>query len=366
MASSFFTDMISKRFNPAAVLDLTAQGPDEAHSSGCGKVLIISDFHMGIGSRDDFHYNGEIVRKVLEEYYFKNGWFLVLNGDIEELAKYPLPDIRTEWAGMYRVFDLFASAGRLYKILGNHDEDLIFEKNYPYPLYNVVRIETPLIPLYIYHGHQSSRVYTDFNNIIRLSLRYLLKPFGIRNISSARSPFRRFHVERHAYNFSLNNNCISVIGHTHRALFESLGRFDYIKFEIERLCRDYPSSRGEVRLHIAHEVSALRQELGKLKRSERREGIRLSLYGDDELPVPCVFNSGSAIGRKGVNAIEVDSENIALVYWFAEGRGMKFINRGWYKVERHAGCCRSVLNQDKLDYVKAKIELFSNREVRIQ
>jgi len=357
MASSFFTDIISKRFNPDAVLDL-----GESQSRGNGnKVLIISDLHMGSGKRDDLHPNGDLVRRMLEEYYYKNGWYLVLNGDIEELAKFTLPDIRTEWAEMYRVFDLFASSGRFYKTLGNHDEDLIFEKKYPYPLYNAVRIETGLIPIFVYHGHQSSRVYTDFNNIVRLSLKYLFKPVGIRNISSARSPNRRFHVERHAYDFSLKNNCISVIGHTHRALFESLGRFDYIKFEIERLCRDYPSSSGEDRVRIAGEVAALRHELGKLKRSERRKGLKESLYGD-ELPVPCVFNSGCAIGKKGVNAIEVDSENIALVYWFAEGKGMKFISRGSYNVEKNAGFCRAVLNQDRLDYVKAKIELFSNKE----
>jgi predicted phosphodiesterase len=367
MASSFFSDIVSKRFNSGAVLDISASMPPAsmpltfANKDGGvsnNKVLIISDFHMGSGRGDDFRPNGEIVRRLLEEYYYKNGWHLILNGDIEELAKFRMTDIRAEWAEMYRVFDLFASAGRLYKTLGNHDEDLIFEKNYPYPLYNAVRIETGLVPLYVYHGHQSSKVYTEYNNIVRLSLRYLFKPVGIRNISSARSPHRRFHVERQAYEFSLNNNCISIIGHTHRALFESLGRFDYIKFEIERLCRDYPSSSGEERLRIAREVNALRQELGKLRRSERREGIRLSLYGD-ELPVPCLFNSGSAIGKKGVNAIELDNENIALVYWFAEGKGMKFISRGWYKVEKFAGCCRAVLNQDRLDYVKAKIDLFS-------
>jgi hypothetical protein len=167
-------------------------------------------------------------------------------------------------------------------------------------------------------------------------------------------------VERKAYDFSMSNNCISVIGHTHRSLFESLGRFDYIKFEIERLCRDYPSSVGEDRERIAREVSALRLELGKLGRKERREGARLSLYGD-ELPLPCLFNSGSAIGKKGINAVELDTENISLVYWFAEGKGMKFISRGWYKVEKTAGACRSVLNQNRLDYVKAKIDLFSDK-----
>jgi predicted phosphodiesterase len=353
MASSFFSEILSKRFNPDAVLDINKTNPG-------GKVLIISDFHMGKGKSDDFRGNGEMVVKILEDYYFKNGWYLVLNGDIEELAKFSLSDIRREWARMCRVFDLFARDGRLYKTLGNHDEDLIFEKAYPYPLYNAVRIENGEIPIYVYHGHQSSRMYTEYNSIVRLFLRYLLKPVGIRNISSARNPRRRFRVERAAYNFSLGNNCVSVIGHTHRSLFESLGRFDYIKFEIEKFCMNYPSSSGKERERIAGEVAALRQELRKLKRSERREGLKQWLYGD-ELPLPCLFNSGSAISKKGVNAIELDAENIALVYWFADGKGMKFISRGWYKVEKVAGYNRSVLNQDRLDYIKAKIELFSNK-----
>ena len=368
MATSFFSEIQNPGYkswagpdskktagnSPGAVLSMNGDSMERC------KVLIISDLHMGCGRRDDFRVNGEIAGQMLEDYYYKGGWFLVLNGDIEELAKYSLGKIRREWAQMYRIFDLFASAGRLYKTLGNHDEDLVFEKDYPYPLYNVVRIDTPLIPFYVYHGHQSSKMYTDYNNIVRLTMRYLLKPFGIRNISSARNPFRRFHVERSAYDFSLNNNCISIIGHTHRTLFESLGRFEYIKFEIERLCRDYPESSGEDRRRIAREVAALRLELGKLKRNERRQVLRLSLYGD-ELPVPCLFNSGSAIGKKGINAIELDCESISLVYWFAEGKGMKFISRGWHKVENFSGCCRAVLNQNRLDYIKAKIELFSGR-----
>jgi hypothetical protein len=164
-------------------------------------------------------------------------------------------------------------------------------------------------------------------------------------------------VEKQAYDFSRENHCISIIGHTHRPLFESLGRFDYIKFEIERLCRDYPAAAGINRERIAAEVDALRVELGKLQRSERWNVLRQSLYGD-RYPVPCLFNSGSAIG-KGINAIELDREQIALVYWFTEGEGKKFINRGWYKVEKHKGTRfrRSILNQDRLEYVKARIEL---------
>ncbi|GHV61495.1 metallophosphoesterase [Spirochaetia bacterium] len=346
--SVFFSDMISPRFNPAAVLDI---------ASG-GKVLVIGDFHMGVGRRDDLMANGELLITLLEKYYLPGGWYLVLNGDIEELQRHFLSSIFENWPRMFRIFDRFAAEKRLYKIIGNHDEGLLFEKNYPYPLYSAVRIETGHLPVYVYHGHQSSRLYRDFNHILRAGVRYVLKPFGIRNISSARSPYRRFSVEKSAYRFSLENNCISVIGHTHRSLFASLGRFDYIKFEIERLCRDYPAATGEARDRIAVEVKTLRQELGKLKRSERRDVLRASLYGD-ELPVPCLFNAGCAIGRKGINAIELTDENIALVYWFTEGEGKRFISRGSYEVEEIPGtpCRRGVLNRDRLDNVKARIEL---------
>ncbi|MDR1900236.1 MAG: serine/threonine protein phosphatase [Treponema sp.] len=352
MAGSFFNDMISPQFNPAAVLDI----------SGGEKVLVLSDLHMGAGRGDDLSHNRELLLHLLEDYYLKNGWYLVLNGDIEELQRYSLETVRENWPRLTEIFGRFAGEKRLYKIVGNHDEDLLFEHNYPYPLYQAVRIETGCIPFYVYHGHQASKVYTHYNHLLRALIRYFLKPFGIRNISSARSPYRRFYVEKKAYDFSLENNCVSIIGHTHRALFESLSRFDFIKFEIERLCRDYTAAAGEDRERIAAEVAALRVDLGKLKRKERRHVLRQSLYGD-ELPVPCLFNSGSAIGRRGVNAIELDREHIALVYWFTEGNEKHFIQRGRYKITRlgKTEFRRAVLNQDRLDYIKARIELLGKR-----
>jgi predicted phosphodiesterase len=348
--NSFFSEIVKPQYGALKTLDL----------SGGGKALIISDLHMGTGRNDDLAHNGELLISLLDEYYFRQGWSLVLNGDIEELQRHSLAQIRDRWPRLYQVYDEFYQAGRLYKVLGNHDEGLVFEKNYPYPVCNAVRIETGKIPVYVYHGHQSSRFYSDYNAVLGMGIRYILKPFGIRN-TVARNPYRRFFVEKKAYRFSLENNCISIIGHTHRPLFESLGRFDYIKFEIERLCRDYPASVPEDRERIAGEVAALQKELRKLKRKERRNVLRQSLYGD-ELPVPCLFNSGSAIGKKGVNAIELDRDHIALVYWFVEGRGKKFVSRGWYDVDRLPGTDyrRAVLNNDRIDYIKARIELLGN------
>jgi predicted phosphodiesterase len=347
-------ELSEDEFPESSVLDI----------SNGGKVLIISDLHMGTGVRDDLYHNGEMLTCILEEYYFKNGWILVLNGDIEELQRFPLDYIREKWAGLYRVFNLFARENRLYKIIGNHDDQLIYKKSmsYPYPLHTVVKIETGTIPAYVYHGHQLSAVYVSLNRIMGFFIRFFLNPVGIKNMSGNRSPFKRFKIEKRAYAFSLKNNCLSIIGHTHRPLFESLGRFDYIKFEIERLCRDYPASAGETRNRIENEVTALRKELTKLKRKERRDVLRQSLYGD-ELPVPCLFNSGCTLGKKGLNAIEFTNEDISLVYWFTEGKSKKFVTRGSYKTTGIPGrpYHRAVLNHNRLDYIFARIKLLGNQ-----
>jgi predicted phosphodiesterase len=301
---------------------------------------------------------------MLEEYYFKNGWILVLNGDIEELQKYSLDNIREKWVEMYRVFNLFSGGNRLYKIVGNHDEPLLAKKysSTPYPLHTVIKIETGIVPAFVYHGHQLSKIYVKFNKLIGFGVRYILKPLGIKNISDSRNPHKQFDIEKKAYDFSLANNCLSIIGHTHRPLFESLSRFDYIKFEIERLCQDYPLSHGETSTRIEDEVTALRKELGKLKKKEKRDTLRQSLYGD-ELPVPCLFNSGCTLDKKGVNAIEITNKDIALIYWFTEGKSKKFVTRGSYQIDGIQGkpYRRAVLNHNKLDYIHAKIKLLGNQ-----
>ncbi|MDR0316521.1 MAG: metallophosphatase family protein [Treponema sp.] len=346
--TSFFSDISGRQFNPDAVLDIS-QG---------GRVLIISDLHMGTGRRDDLAANGEMLSAILEDYYLKQGWYLALNGDIEELQRHSLDRIQERWPRLFSIFNRFAETNRLYKLIGNHDESLLFKKSYPYHLYNIIRIDTGAIPIYVYHGHQGSDIYRKYNKLLGAGVRYILAPFGIKNISSGHNPYRRYHVEKKAYSFSLDNRCISIIGHTHRPLFESLGRFDYIKFEIERLCRDYPASSGEDRQRIETEVSALRRELRKLKRKERRDVLRQSLYGD-ELPVPCLFNSGCAIGKKGLNAIELSNEDIALVYWYAKGAGKRFVSRGGYEIEKlkDTPYRRVVLNHNHLDYIVARIQL---------
>ncbi|MFP4385535.1 MAG: metallophosphoesterase, partial [Spirochaetia bacterium] len=59
------------------------------------RYIILSDLHLGNGGRtDDFRENGEMVIRILKEYYFDRDYTLILNGDIEELQKFTLASIR--------------------------------------------------------------------------------------------------------------------------------------------------------------------------------------------------------------------------------------------------------------------------------
>jgi hypothetical protein len=42
------------------------------------------------------------------------------------------------------------------------------------------------------------------------------------------------------YGFSSRRKIVSIIGHIHRPLFESLSKIDTLKYRIEQLCRHYP------------------------------------------------------------------------------------------------------------------------------
>jgi len=76
------------------------------------KVLILSDLHIGNGGRrDEFLRNADLVTSMLSGYYHPEGYSLLLNGDIEELFKFSLDGITSEWGALYTLFRSFQSNG---------------------------------------------------------------------------------------------------------------------------------------------------------------------------------------------------------------------------------------------------------------
>jgi UDP-2,3-diacylglucosamine pyrophosphatase LpxH len=336
------------------------------------RLVILSDLHLGDGSaRDDFLPNGELLGEILRSYYLPGGHALVLNGDIEELQRFPLQSIRARWEHLYALFRRFGDRSGVHRIVGNHDEALWHSdpRLRDQPLQAGLRLSFGVDTLFVFHGHQATIFFERFNDLSGFFLRHFANLLHIRNVPAHYESTKRYRTEHRVYAFSNTRKIVSVIGHTHRPLFESLSRVDTLRFRIEQLCRDYPAVSPRARLEIEEMVRTYKKDLALLSERSSREGLHSSLY-DEHLPVPCLFNSGCTIGKRGLTAIEIEDGQIALVHWFDERRDGR--PRGPRGRERHGGDhrgrerppgvsrrCRSVMKRDRLDYVFSRIRLLA-------
>jgi len=355
--------------------------------SASDKLVVLSDLHLGDGSsRDDFLSNGDLLEQVLRRYYLSNDYALVLNGDIEELQRFPLEVILRRWERLYVLFRQFSDQRALYRIVGNHDEALwhggagILDQ----PFYASLRLSFGADTIFIFHGHQATIFFERFNDVSGFFLRHFANRLHIRNIPIHYESNKRYRTEHRVYGFSSARKIVSIIGHTHRPLFESLSKIDTLRFRIEQLCRDYPSVSPRARQDIEKVVQGYKLQLEHLWEKDRRDGMQSGLY-NEQLSVPCLFNSGCAIGKRGLTAIEIADAQISLVHWFDRRRSQKHLSDGngvpapgkslKAPPSRRAGdfpmdgsrpkrlddtdYYRTVLKTDRLEYVFSRIRLLA-------
>lgn len=319
---------------------------------------------MGDGGRyDDFSKNSRLFKYVLENYYDRKKYRLVLNGDIEELQRFSDEKIHRRWKDLYAVFDRFLVRDALLKIVGNHDYQLAYKNTRTrIPVSHGFRFRLDDNEMVVFHGFQAHRYPRIYYILTTMVLRILANPLGIKNYSVAYNSRRRYTVEKRVYRFAKENRVVAVIGHTHRPLFESLSKVDSLKFGIERLCRLYPGSDREKKKKLEKKITVWKKELSALLEADRRHPHRDILYSyDSEALVPCIFNSGCVIGRRGITAIEIDGKTIRLVYWFDrsikqkifdyhEGTPQKLGNSHFYRI---------VLKKEDLNYIFTRVKLLS-------
>ncbi len=323
------------------------------------KMVIFSDLHMGDGGKkDEFVPNAELFQAVLRRHYLKQGFILVLNGDIEDLGGFSLASIATRWLRVYQAWDEFAARNALFKLVGNHDLALLDRRpdELPFPVAESLRVEIGEKRLWLFHGHQVSRTNWLYQRLGRLVLRWLLRPLGIGNYTVARSASRRFHVEKRTYLYARFRKILAVIGHTHRPLFESLSRLDTVKIEIENLCRFYPAAGEKEQRELEERMERLKKEFVEQQQRDQRPQRSENLYHDGPL-LPYLFNSGSGIGRHGITAIEIAAGRITLVIWSDRRRSERYAAS--YKPQQLEGgdYYRVVLKEESLDYIFARIKL---------
>ncbi len=322
------------------------------------RYLLISDLHLGNGSAsDDFRRNSELTLAVLED-YLKQDYFLILNGDVEELLRFELLDIQGHWDRFYHILDGFKAKGKLIKLVGNHDIDLLDLALNPYPVQEALRLELGGDTLFIFHGHQMSRRLRRPNPIITFILKYIATPLRIKNYSVSADSARKFKLERTIFRFSAHQRILSVIGHTHRPLFESMSKIDSLRFEIEQLCLAYNEGTASQRYEIEQRIDFLKTELSRILDKDDRLDQRSSLYGIN-LVVPCLFNSGTVIGKRGITCIEIQDDLIRLVHWFDLKRNSGYLERPTQGLGRLANSdfFRVVIKEDRLEHIFSRIHL---------
>jgi len=349
-----------------AHLEGLLQKAKPVHLDQSSRILILSDLHMGNGGRlDEFRQNSELLKTILNSYYLPEKYSLVLNGDIEELFKFPLKSIAAKWNHFYELFQRFEKNGFFLKTYGNHDSALLEEKDYQLAssLVESVKFHYGTETLLLFHGHQASvllwETYSILSRSIILFLRYIAKPIGIRNFSVAYNSRRRFAIEKSIYEFSNQAKIVSIIGHTHRPLFESLSKVDFLNYKIEDLCRTYSSTEDEHRTEIGRKITLLKTELDACYKKGKGIGLRSGLY--NRVPIPSVFNSGCTIGKRAVTAIEIEGNNIRLVCWYNGKQKPKFITDDDHIPTElgSTGYSKIVLNEDSLDYVFSRLHLLT-------
>lgn len=345
----FIYEQLDKLFEQARTVPVRGQD----------KLVIFSDLHMGDGSStDDFKVNADLFTHVLEHYYFKKQFKLILNGDIEELQRYSLTKIHKAWENVIGLFSQFGD--NLYKTVGNHDLKLsvLSGEQLTHPVEDAIRLQFDEGEMFIFHGHQASKKYQRHNQLVGFTLKYFANPLGIKNYSVSHDSKKQFKIEKIAYHYAAHKKVVSVIGHTHRPLFESLHKMDRIRFKIEQLCREFADTGEQA---TAKAIKVLRQSLKKAHKESLLHKEDGGYMYNSFLHLPCLFNSGTVIGKRGMTCLEIEDGKISLVHWFDKKISKKYLRTNENQPQQQGATdyYRMVINTDDLKYIFARVKLLS-------
>lgn len=326
------------------------------------RFVIFSDLHLGNGGiNDDFAKNAELFDFVLNNYYLKKNYKLILNGDIEELYKFSLKSVFKKWEQIYKTFDKFYQQTGLYKIIGNHDYLLRYIKDLPYeyPVIDSLKLNYNGSEVFIYHGHQTANLFEQYSMMVHYSIKYLFRTVANNSIPMVNQ--KKFQTEKIAYEFAKQKYIISVLGHTHRPLFESLSKIESLRFMLENLINLYYKTNNGIRDGLEFKIKQLKYELETATKVNYSINSVGSIYNDEVL-VPCLFNSGAVTGKRGITAIEIKNGRIKLVYWFDRNRSQRYLEDYRHVETRHipnSNYYKSILRKSKLDYIFMRIKLLA-------
>lgn len=303
------------------------------------KYAIISDMHMGDGGEaDDFYKNEPALLNALE-HYRREGYILILLGDVEELWQFDLDRIVQRYDGS--VYEKIRAFGddRVHRIYGNHDFEWGGFKDPSRVRSRKSKLAEEGLrmkdiggreSILLVHGHQGSIDADKFSWFSRFFVRMykgvepLVRLTGLMGHGAATKSAVAHDFEKVFYAWAKDRRVVVICGHSHRAIFASKSYADKLRDKIAEL-KAKNSMRG---VRLTTKLKNLR-EIDRLEREwedERDKDRVIELSSAAQDPVPCYFNSGCGLYSDGITNLEIDGDQIRLVKWHRQPlRGSKYI-----------------------------------------
>jgi UDP-2,3-diacylglucosamine pyrophosphatase LpxH len=289
------------------------------------KYTIISDIHLGDGGgADDFRHNVKTLTNALN-HYNKNGYNLILLGDIEEFWQFDLEKIVKQYKRtVYKAIKAFGDE-RVYRVFGNHDLEW---RSLPDPIRKhparygsateaiKMKDKEGTIRILLVHGHQGDKTVAKHiwrSRFLGRLYKKIEPYFKIDRPTSAIQSQITKNYEQIMYSWAKSEQAILICGHSHRAIFASKSYTDQLREKISKLESEIAVNPADAKLMERNRTKI--EELRHKYREEKRRKRDIDPTESRGKPIPCYFNTGCALYTGGITAIEIAHDAIRLVKW---------------------------------------------------
>lgn len=314
-----------------------ARAPLEEIDAGAARIVVFSDHHRGAGDQADDFRRCEHAYTAALGWYLKQGYRLLLLGDVEELWEERPETALARYADVVALEARFArEGGGLQRFWGNHDDlwrhRRKADRHLAAALGGRVTVHEGLrmrlrdgagrgATLFFVHGHQGTTESDRFGWLSRAFVRWVWRPIQRRTGYSATTPARghdlRAKHDRALFAWARDRQpgTVLVAGHTHRPVFGT-------STPPPPPARPIATLRGLIadaeRGGDRDRAAALNAELEYARTARRRpdEAIRVT--------PPCYFNAGCCSYPDGdVTGLEIADGELRLVRWPASLRELR-------------------------------------------
>ena len=289
------------------------------------KYTLFSDLHLGDGKKaDNFARNEETMILALR-YYKNNGYSVILLGDVEELWQFDFNRIKDRYNGsIYKILRSFPD-NKVHRIFGNHDKEwkrpsdpILNDENIQYGTPEAIKLGNDI---FLVHGHQGDYICDKvvwfskfFSRCLKSGVPFVKAFFNYENRSATKSQIPKSR-EKLYYNWAKKKKIILICGHTHNAIFASLSYYWWLKEQIKDNKKELEKKRifkDKIKLRkLSKEIKSQKNNL-HYEEKMLRNFNRVVRKGT---PLPCYFNTGCGLYKKGITNIEIEGDKIRLIKW---------------------------------------------------